>query len=159
MINYLIFTWLLEQNTFLLWFNIDNLWIKKNIDDLWLTCIISYCGNWYCNWSSLTCFPFLVEMKMQAFEATWGAACKVEASTMLIPADYTFYVGPIVFSGPYCKPRIVFQVAFFLHERRVQLLTPLYLLLHQCVGSHILEVYFLVHIFSFKIKLKTVFTG
>ncbi|CAJ2636443.1 unnamed protein product [Trifolium pratense] len=46
----------------------------------------------------------------KAFEATWAEACKVEASTMLIPADYIFYVGPIVFSGPYCKPRIVFQV-------------------------------------------------
>jgi hypothetical protein len=54
----------------------------------------------------------LVQTEIQAFEATWTEACKVEASTMLIPADYTFYVGPIVFSGPYCKPRIVFQVTF-----------------------------------------------
>ncbi|XP_004509758.1 polygalacturonase At1g48100-like [Cicer arietinum] len=46
----------------------------------------------------------------KAFEATWAEACKVEASTMLIPADYVFYVGPIAFSGPYCKPNIVFQV-------------------------------------------------
>jgi hypothetical protein len=47
---------------------------------------------------------------MQAFQATWAAACKVEASTMVVPADYIFYVGPISFSGPYCKPNIVFQV-------------------------------------------------
>lgn len=47
---------------------------------------------------------------MQAFQATWAAACKVEASTMLVPANYAFYVGPISFSGPYCKPNIVFQV-------------------------------------------------
>ncbi|KAL1317179.1 hypothetical protein HN51_069276 [Arachis hypogaea] len=46
----------------------------------------------------------------KAFQATWGAACKVEASTMLVPADYTFYVGPMSFSGPYCKPSIVFQL-------------------------------------------------
>lgn len=47
---------------------------------------------------------------MQAFQDTWAAACKVEASTMLVPANYVFYVGPISFSGPYCKPNIVFQV-------------------------------------------------
>ncbi|MED6169056.1 hypothetical protein PIB30_017809 [Stylosanthes scabra] len=46
----------------------------------------------------------------KAFQATWGAACKIEASTMLVPADYTFYVGPISFSGPYCKHNIVFQL-------------------------------------------------
>lgn len=49
---------------------------------------------------------------MQAFEAAWAEACKVEASTMLIPADYVFYVGPISFSGPYCKPNIIFQVIY-----------------------------------------------
>jgi polygalacturonase len=46
----------------------------------------------------------------KAFQATWAAACKVEASTMVVPADYIFYVGPISFSGPYCKPNIVFQL-------------------------------------------------
>ncbi|KAJ1423062.1 Pectin lyase fold/virulence factor [Sesbania bispinosa] len=46
----------------------------------------------------------------EAFQATWAEACKVEASTMLIPADYVFYVGPISFSGPYCKPNIIFQL-------------------------------------------------
>ncbi|CAI8587585.1 unnamed protein product [Vicia faba] len=46
----------------------------------------------------------------KAFEATWAATCKVEASTMIVPANYTFFVGPISFSGPYCKPNIVFQL-------------------------------------------------
>ena len=47
---------------------------------------------------------------LQAFEAAWEAACKVEASMMIIPPEYTFLVGPISFSGPYCQPNIVFQV-------------------------------------------------
>ncbi|KAJ1399485.1 Pectin lyase fold/virulence factor [Sesbania bispinosa] len=46
----------------------------------------------------------------KAFQATWAEACKVEASTMVVPADYVFYVGPISFSGPYCKSNIVFQL-------------------------------------------------
>ncbi|KAF7829349.1 polygalacturonase [Senna tora] len=46
----------------------------------------------------------------KAFQDTWAAACKVEASTMVVPANYVFYVGPISFSGPYCKPSIVFQL-------------------------------------------------
>ncbi|XP_019420997.1 PREDICTED: polygalacturonase At1g48100-like isoform X1 [Lupinus angustifolius] len=46
----------------------------------------------------------------KAFKATWASSCKVEASTMLVPTDYVFYVGPISFSGPYCKPNIVFQL-------------------------------------------------
>ncbi|KAJ7953600.1 Polygalacturonase [Quillaja saponaria] len=46
----------------------------------------------------------------KAFQTAWAAACKVEASTMLVPADYVFFVGPISFSGPYCKPDIVFQL-------------------------------------------------
>ncbi|AES96173.2 putative polygalacturonase [Medicago truncatula] len=46
----------------------------------------------------------------KAFQATWAATCKVEASTMVIPANYIFYVGPISFSGPYCKANIVFQL-------------------------------------------------
>ncbi|KAF5187680.1 Polygalacturonase [Thalictrum thalictroides] len=45
-----------------------------------------------------------------AFQAAWAAACKVEASTVLVPLDYMFLVGPISFSGPYCKPNIVFQL-------------------------------------------------
>ncbi|KAF2588372.1 hypothetical protein F2Q70_00039929, partial [Brassica cretica] len=47
---------------------------------------------------------------LQAFEAAWAAACKVEASMMIIPPEYTFLVGPISFSGPYCQPNIVFQL-------------------------------------------------
>ncbi|CAN6901676.1 unnamed protein product [Brassica oleracea] len=46
----------------------------------------------------------------KAFEAAWAAACKVEASMMIIPPEYTFLVGPISFSGPYCQPNIVFQL-------------------------------------------------
>ncbi|XP_062110335.1 polygalacturonase At1g48100-like [Humulus lupulus] len=46
----------------------------------------------------------------KAFQAAWAAACKVEASTLLVPAKYEFFVGPIEFSGPYCEPNIVFQL-------------------------------------------------
>ncbi|KAG8044731.1 hypothetical protein GUJ93_ZPchr0070g33433 [Zizania palustris] len=46
----------------------------------------------------------------QAFEAAWAAACKVEASTVVVPSELEFVVGPISFSGPYCKPNILFQL-------------------------------------------------
>ncbi|OVA20733.1 Glycoside hydrolase [Macleaya cordata] len=46
----------------------------------------------------------------KAFEAAWDAACKVEASTIVVPSNYVFLVGPISFSGPYCQPNIVFQL-------------------------------------------------
>ncbi|KAL8137917.1 hypothetical protein V2J09_003918 [Rumex salicifolius] len=46
----------------------------------------------------------------KAFEAAWAAACKVEASTVIVPSGSRFLVGPISFSGPYCKPNIVFQL-------------------------------------------------
>ncbi|KAL5723818.1 galacturonan 1,4-alpha-galacturonidase [Ranunculus cassubicifolius] len=46
----------------------------------------------------------------KAFQATWAAACKVEASTMLVPSQYTFLVGLISFSGTYCQSNIVFQL-------------------------------------------------
>ncbi|KAI4328278.1 hypothetical protein L6164_020645 [Bauhinia variegata] len=46
----------------------------------------------------------------KAFQAAWAQACKVEGSTMLVPADYVFHVGPISFSGPYCQHNIVFQL-------------------------------------------------
>ncbi|CAD6332761.1 unnamed protein product [Miscanthus lutarioriparius] len=46
----------------------------------------------------------------QAFQAAWAAACKVEASTILVPSELQFVVGPISFSGPYCKPNILFQL-------------------------------------------------
>ncbi|GLT36578.1 hypothetical protein SLA2020_109470 [Shorea laevis] len=46
----------------------------------------------------------------KAFEAAWAAACKVEASMVIVPAEFTFLVGPISFSGPYCQANIVFQL-------------------------------------------------
>ncbi|CAL9083794.1 unnamed protein product [Musa textilis] len=46
----------------------------------------------------------------RAFEGAWAAACKVEASTVIVPAEFEFLVRPISFSGPYCMPNIVFQL-------------------------------------------------
>ncbi|XP_042984331.1 polygalacturonase At1g48100-like isoform X1 [Carya illinoinensis] len=46
----------------------------------------------------------------QAFQASWAAACKVEASMIMVPSEYEFLVGPISFSGPYCQANIVFQL-------------------------------------------------
>ncbi|KAJ8622933.1 hypothetical protein MRB53_031462 [Persea americana] len=46
----------------------------------------------------------------KAFQAAWAAACKVEASTMMVPSKFKFFVGPISFSGPYCQQNIVFQL-------------------------------------------------
>ncbi|XP_025815847.1 polygalacturonase At1g48100-like [Panicum hallii] len=46
----------------------------------------------------------------KAFEGAWAAACKQGASTVLVPRELEFLVGPISFSGPYCKPNIVFQL-------------------------------------------------
>nr|ABV25004.1 polygalacturonase 7 [Oncidium hybrid cultivar] len=46
----------------------------------------------------------------KAFEDAWMSACQVEASTVQIPSDYTFLIGPISFSGPYCQPNIIFQL-------------------------------------------------
>ncbi|XAR65078.1 Polygalacturonase [Bertholletia excelsa] len=46
----------------------------------------------------------------KAFQAAWAAACKVEASTIMVPSEYTFLVGPISFSGPYCEANILFQL-------------------------------------------------
>ncbi|CAL9763949.1 unnamed protein product [Musa acuminata subsp. burmannicoides] len=46
----------------------------------------------------------------KAFQAAWTAACKVGGSTMVVPEEYEFLVGPISFSGPYCQPNIVFQL-------------------------------------------------
>jgi hypothetical protein len=51
---------------------------------------------------------------VQAFEAAWAAACKVEASTVLVPSELEFVVGPISFSGPNCKTNILFQVTLLL---------------------------------------------
>ncbi|CAL9121246.1 Glycosyl hydrolases family 28 [Musa troglodytarum] len=46
----------------------------------------------------------------KAFQAAWAAACKVGGSTVVVPEEYEFLVGPISFSGPYCQPNIVFQL-------------------------------------------------
>uniref|UniRef100_A0A0E0MZR3 Polygalacturonase n=1 Tax=Oryza rufipogon TaxID=4529 RepID=A0A0E0MZR3_ORYRU len=46
----------------------------------------------------------------KAFEAAWAAACKQGASTVVVPSELEFLVGPISFSGPYCKPNILFQL-------------------------------------------------
>ncbi|KAK8627403.1 hypothetical protein V6N13_135015 [Hibiscus sabdariffa] len=46
----------------------------------------------------------------KAFQDAWAAACKVEASTVVVPAESVFLVGPISFSGPYCQANIVFQL-------------------------------------------------
>lgn len=46
----------------------------------------------------------------KAFQAAWAAACKVQASMVVVPSEYEFLVGPISFSGPYCQHDIVFQL-------------------------------------------------
>ncbi|KAA8530225.1 hypothetical protein F0562_004934 [Nyssa sinensis] len=46
----------------------------------------------------------------KAFESAWAAACKVQASTMVVPSGSVFLVKPISFSGPNCEPNIVFQL-------------------------------------------------
>ncbi|CAK7337879.1 unnamed protein product [Dovyalis caffra] len=46
----------------------------------------------------------------KAFEATWAATCKVEASTMIVPSGFVFLLHPISFSGPDCEANIVFQL-------------------------------------------------
>ncbi|KAF3332783.1 polygalacturonase [Carex littledalei] len=45
----------------------------------------------------------------KAFQDTWAAACKIAASTMVVPSNYEFLVGPISFAGPVCQPNLVFQ--------------------------------------------------
>ena len=50
----------------------------------------------------------------QAFEAAWAAACKVEASTMVVPSGSVFFVLPITFSGSSCEQNIVFQASYIL---------------------------------------------
>ncbi|GLT31912.1 hypothetical protein SLA2020_066120 [Shorea laevis] len=46
----------------------------------------------------------------KAFQAAWAAACKVEASTLMVPSGSVFLVGPISFSGPTCQANIIFQI-------------------------------------------------
>ncbi|KAF3784970.1 hypothetical protein EJ110_NYTH24957 [Nymphaea thermarum] len=43
----------------------------------------------------------------EAFQSAWDAACKVEASTMVVPAEHEFLVRPVSFSGPYCQSNIL----------------------------------------------------
>ena len=53
---------------------------------------------------------------MQAFLDAWAAACKVEASTTVVPSDYEFLVGPIFFMDP-CQPNIVLQVILLFSQK------------------------------------------
>lgn len=76
--------------------------------------LLFFYGIWYCTWSIYSNWN-----AMQAFQEAWAEACKVESSTMLVPADYVFFVGPISFSGPYCKPSIVFQVTYQTQREKV----------------------------------------
>ncbi|KAJ9135361.1 hypothetical protein P3X46_032552 [Hevea brasiliensis] len=46
----------------------------------------------------------------KAFEAVWAAACKVEASTIVVPSGSTFLVQPVSFAGPNCAENIIFQL-------------------------------------------------
>ncbi|KAF6157400.1 hypothetical protein GIB67_004338 [Kingdonia uniflora] len=46
----------------------------------------------------------------KAFQAAWASACKMEGSTVIVPSNFEFLVGPISFSGPYCQPNIIFQL-------------------------------------------------
>ncbi|XP_022935210.1 polygalacturonase At1g48100-like [Cucurbita moschata] len=46
----------------------------------------------------------------KAFQAAWESACSAEKSTVEVPSGSEFLVGPISFSGPNCKPNIVFQL-------------------------------------------------
>uniref|UniRef100_A0A803QJ19 Polygalacturonase n=1 Tax=Cannabis sativa TaxID=3483 RepID=A0A803QJ19_CANSA len=46
----------------------------------------------------------------KAFEAAWAAACKVKASTIIVPLGSVFLVKPISFSGPNCQSDIVVQL-------------------------------------------------
>lgn len=46
----------------------------------------------------------------QAFEAAWADACKVVASTMVVPSGPVFLLNPVSFSGTNCEPNIIFQV-------------------------------------------------
>ncbi|CAM8909127.1 unnamed protein product [Rhodiola kirilowii] len=46
----------------------------------------------------------------KAFTLAWTAACKVEASTMVVPSGYVFLVEAISFSGTGCGPNKLFQL-------------------------------------------------
>ncbi|OVA13557.1 Glycoside hydrolase [Macleaya cordata] len=44
-----------------------------------------------------------------AFISAWKAACEVESSVLLVPANYVFMITSTTFNGP-CKPGLTFQV-------------------------------------------------
>ncbi|KAL3749981.1 hypothetical protein ACJRO7_011023 [Eucalyptus globulus] len=46
----------------------------------------------------------------KAFQDAWAASCDVEASTMVVPANYVFLVGPISFVGEHCQENIILQL-------------------------------------------------
>lgn len=64
-------------------------------------CFINYHRSW---------LIWILKMR-QAFETAWEAACKVKASTIVVPTGSVFLVKPISLIGP-CEPDIVFQVTF-----------------------------------------------
>ncbi|KAL3750001.1 hypothetical protein ACJRO7_011042 [Eucalyptus globulus] len=46
----------------------------------------------------------------KAFQDAWAASCNVEASTMVVPANHVFLVGPISFVGEHCQENIILQL-------------------------------------------------
>ncbi|KAL3749991.1 hypothetical protein ACJRO7_011032 [Eucalyptus globulus] len=46
----------------------------------------------------------------KAFQDAWAASCDVEASTMVVPANHVFLVGPISFVGEHCQENIILQL-------------------------------------------------
>lgn len=46
-------------------------------------------------------------LMLQAFEDAWNEACKVAASTLLVPSGSTFLVGPVSFLGWYVGVEIL----------------------------------------------------
>jgi hypothetical protein len=54
----------------------------------------------------------VMDLMCQAFQATWGEACRSESSVIVVPAYYIFVVGQITFKGP-CKSNLTFQVDIY----------------------------------------------
>ncbi|KAK8582870.1 hypothetical protein V6N13_069638 [Hibiscus sabdariffa] len=46
----------------------------------------------------------------KAFQAAWMDACKVVNSAVLVPARFTFLVGPVSFDGSNCQSKIIFKL-------------------------------------------------
>ncbi|KAK8512858.1 hypothetical protein V6N13_090397 [Hibiscus sabdariffa] len=46
----------------------------------------------------------------EAFQAAWMDACKVVNSAVLVPARFTFLVGPVSFDGSNCQSKILFKL-------------------------------------------------